>query len=770
MKNKLSPIFITSLTLYICFNIIVLALFHFLWLNPINNIFQTQYNIIIHNTLSNEKLNFQNQINDIEKQSNAFRENLEHLNVYEKTSDYVINGLLLQQIKSNSTINDIALIITNENINSTIAIDNIDYKVSNTSYGDRLPYLQDNNQWINGWTSYYEIQEKLVISYILNVELFGTKGVLITTIDLDVFQNIENADHFDGIFWLIDEENHTIFSPALSLENTFTTNVQIKPSQGKTYTNTRIDNDLYRNYTQTLPFEWQLIYTIKEKTLLNDIENFHRLGTISIISISTLIVIIFQYFYMKHEKKLNLIHKNITYLQQSFEIEPLAFTGSGPVVKLSNAIDRLQHSLNNKIHHLETLAYLDQETKLENWEYLKNEFDYLVSNQNGILYLIDIDEYSHITRLIGKNNTSNYLKFFSRHLAQLETENLKLYHLEHDVFAFLQLAEHFENVTEFAKSLQEHIQLFVYSNDSRFSATCSIGIAKYPEDANNITALKACAEAALFDAKEDGFGLIKIYSRFLMNKTDQIELLKKEIQEGILNQEFTVYYQPIINGENKHIAFEALLRWNHPLKGPLLPNSFLNCAIKWGYINEIGEQIFEKIARDVLKFIKHGYTPDFISLNLSTREILSPLLISRMLSIIREHNLPKRSIAIEIKESSLKYDREKSLKKLHALHVAGIQIILDDFASEEGQFKNIHDLPIDYIKINAMTLTQSNQSKRITHAMITMLHELNIKIIGKSVSNVEQLDKFKLVGVDGFQGNGIHSAQPIEVLIETLVP
>ena len=310
-------------------------------------------------------------------------------------------------------------------------------------------------------------------------------------------------------------------------------------------------------------------------------------------------------------------------------------------------------------------------------------------------------------------------------------------------------------------------QAFVLQQEKVF-ISASIGISLCPVDGDQIEALLKHADQALFVAKRAGRNRLSHFTPALQETAQQRARLTADLRGALARQELSLVFQPIIElpGGAIHKA-EALLRWQHPTRGAVSPVEFIPLAESSGLILEIGDWVFQQAARQVQDWRLRFDAGFQISINKSPVQFRSPRVGSPRHDWtlqLQAMQLPGEALVIEITEGLLLEADQEVTRKLQALHVAGIPISLDDFGTGYSSLTYLQQHAIDFIKIDksfVRHLRPGAKDLALCKAIITMAHELGMKVVAEGVETAEQRDLLIAAGCD--YGQGYLFARPMAV-------
>jgi diguanylate cyclase (GGDEF)-like protein/PAS domain S-box-containing protein len=303
-------------------------------------------------------------------------------------------------------------------------------------------------------------------------------------------------------------------------------------------------------------------------------------------------------------------------------------------------------------------------------------------------------------------------------------------------------------------------------------ATVSTGIALNSPAHEQAADLLRHADLAMYRAKHRGKARYEVFEPNMDAKAVERLMLETGLRRALLRQQFRVYYQPIVALDNDKVAgVEALVRWEHPQRGLLLPEVFLSVAEETGLIVRIGQWVLREAAKQARIWQeRYPSTPPLtVSVNLSTREFFHPKLVAEVLG---ESELDPASLQLEITEGAMTtngtYSTDRTLRNLKRM---GVQLAIDDFGLGYSSLSYLKRFPVDFLKIDrsfisGLRLESNGVSKdaQIVKAMIELTHALGLKVIAEGVETSEQLAQLRNMKCDFAQGNYFSEPLPSEKL------
>jgi EAL domain-containing protein (putative c-di-GMP-specific phosphodiesterase class I) len=297
-------------------------------------------------------------------------------------------------------------------------------------------------------------------------------------------------------------------------------------------------------------------------------------------------------------------------------------------------------------------------------------------------------------------------------------------------------------------------------DDKNIHVAITAGISIYPRNGEDAAALLANADAALFRAKEDARGTVRVFEAEMDQQIRDRRAMHQDLSSAVKNGELILNYQPQARIGRDVVGFEALVRWIHPVRGMVSPGEFIPLAEESGLIVEMGEWILRESCREAASWQK----PLQIAVNLSPVQFLHGDLVGLVHSILLETGLTPGRLELEITEGVLIRDFDRSLALLRRLKALGVRIAMDDFGSGYSSLSYLQSFPFDKIKIDRafiMNLGVNPQSAAIVRAVIGLGHGLDVPIVAEGVETGDQLAFLAEEHCDQVQGYYIGKPAPI---------
>jgi EAL domain-containing protein (putative c-di-GMP-specific phosphodiesterase class I) len=280
------------------------------------------------------------------------------------------------------------------------------------------------------------------------------------------------------------------------------------------------------------------------------------------------------------------------------------------------------------------------------------------------------------------------------------------------------------------------------------------------------------ADIAMYQSKEDGKNTFTFYSAELNSHSVERLAFESSLRRALDARQFQVHYQPKVDCRTSQMnGVEALLRWNHPDLGPVSPAKFIPVAEENGLIVAIGRWVLTTACEQHVAWIRLGYPPLRMSVNLSARQFFDDRLLPDVRAILIQTGMDAVFLEFEITESMLMHDVEKAGKVLAAFKQMGIRLSLDDFGTGYSSLSNLKRFPIDTIKIDrsfVRDLPANAQDKAITEAIIAMGKSLKMTVVAEGVETRGQIEFLRSHECDEFQGFYYSKAIPAEAIADLL--
>lgn len=407
------------------------------------------------------------------------------------------------------------------------------------------------------------------------------------------------------------------------------------------------------------------------------------------------------------------------------------------------------------------LAFYDNLTSLPNRAAMYKQLakwteNYITDQKRYAVLLIDLDNFKAINDTFGHTFGDMLLQKLGLFLKNFAGDRGIVSRIGGDEFLIAVTKEEWvDKAQKFAKELLNKLSYPLYVESIELHISISIGIAVYPENGENLETLMRNADTALYSAKEDGKNTYKRFSEEMQSKTARRLEIENKLRRAIRNQEFIVYYQPKVDGQTgKTVGAEALVRWNSPALGVVLPIQFISVAEDSGVIIPIDEIVMVEACK-MAKSLQDEGVEVTISVNKSAAHFKKKGLVDRIRSVLEQEKLSPGLLEIEITESAAMQDLELTIGILDELRSIGIKVSLDDFGTGYSSLSHLRQLPITTLKIDKSFIdgvgAGQNESS-IVESLIDLAHKIHLTVVAEGVENKEQFEFLKKNCCDLIQG------------------
>ncbi len=377
-----------------------------------------------------------------------------------------------------------------------------------------------------------------------------------------------------------------------------------------------------------------------------------------------------------------------------------------------------------------------------------------------LLYL-DIDHFKDINDTFGHLAGDATLETVTERLAAALPKESIIGRLAGDEFAVIvnNLGPDGSGSSETAK-LARHIldrladPFFVQGHE--VFMTASMGIAFYPQDAANVIDLIRNADAALYHSKKTGGNVFSYYLPAMNEAAVERLMTKSKLKRAFERDELLVHYQPKYNLMTGEVyGAEALVRWELPERGMILPSDFIPIAEETNLIIEIGEWVLDKVCEDIRIWQRSVSSPGRVSVNLSLKQLRQANFINRISAILRGHEVSPTSLELEITETTLMENPERTISLLNQLYALGLNLAIDDFGTGYSSLSALQQFPISTLKIDQSFVREvaiNPDDATIVGTIVQMGRNLNMDVVAEGVENEDQLNYLQKLDCTYVQG------------------
>jgi len=410
---------------------------------------------------------------------------------------------------------------------------------------------------------------------------------------------------------------------------------------------------------------------------------------------------------------------------------------------------------------IQQLAYADQLTGLASRAHLNMSIEELIKTSKryqrrfSLLY-VDLDNFKNVNDRLGHDIGDQLLQAIGHRLRGVGREIDCASRLGGDEFCIaVKEIDASYNVASVAQRCLNIIASPVEIGGSQFLPSCSIGIARYPEDGKDLKTLLKAADIALYSAKDQGKNRYAFYNQELTLRSEHRLKVEKYLRTAIEDHQISCVFQPQIDMlTGTIIGGEVLSRWYHPLLGAVPPEEFIATAERIGVISRLTEWVLYTACTEAAKWQQNGF-PDFkVAVNISSHHIFDGDFIPLIKRVIRETGITANNLELEVTESVLQSNQHK-LSVFKKLKDLGIRLAIDEFGMGYTSFAMLRQLNVDLLKIDKFFVDDIGFDKKtrlLVNSMINMGHNLEHKVVAEGIEKSEQLSVLKELGCDTAQG------------------
>jgi diguanylate cyclase (GGDEF)-like protein len=427
----------------------------------------------------------------------------------------------------------------------------------------------------------------------------------------------------------------------------------------------------------------------------------------------------------------------------------------------SESLDQLRHmALNDNLTGLPNRAsFADR---------LDHEIDFASETGGKVVLIgIDLNKFKDVNDLRGHGVGDMMLRVLGERLSDLTKEGEFVARTGGDEFSAVQRYVDQAAVEDFLTRLEQSLFAPIAGNDFEIVPGASFGVAFYPDNADSRESLINNADLAMYRAKANVTHHVCYYDQSMDDVVRARRTLANDLRVAIENNELDVYYQVQTSVSTNQIrGFEALLRWKHPEHGFIPPSDFIPLAEENGLILQLGEWVLREACADAASW----KPPYKVAVNLSPAQFVHADLTKLVIEVLMATGLPANRLELELTESTIFQDKERSFSVLRQIKALGVNIALDDFGTGYSSLEMLRSFPFDKIKLDRSFINEAEESlqaKSIIRAVLALGKSLEIPILAEGIETEGQLSLLGDEGCDEVQGYLLGRPIPIEQLLET---
>jgi diguanylate cyclase len=432
--------------------------------------------------------------------------------------------------------------------------------------------------------------------------------------------------------------------------------------------------------------------------------------------------------------------------------------------------------LNARLQHIATHDAL---TGLPNRQLLKERLAKSLANTQRpgrtiAVAVLDLDRFSAVNHSLGHGVGDRLLAEIAQRLERAVSNEHTLARVGGDEFAVLidHMAARLE-AEAVTNAILVALERPIHVSGEEVRIRPSIGVSVWPDDARRADDLLAHAEAAMRGVKQRGGCEVSFFKPGMSDSMQERLALENDLRRALAAGEFELHYQPQLSSRTgKILAIEALVRWRHPTKGLIAPNSFIPLAEETGLIVALDEWVLHEICRQTRSWQVSTGVQVRVAANLSAAQFRHQNILHLIQSALDSAHLDANALEIELTESTLMTNLEDSVAALKELRAMGISVAIDDFGTGYSSLSYLRRLPIDKLKIDrsfVRDITSSRTDELIVRAIISLAHNVGLQVVAEGVETAEQLDFLRSLECDQWQGYYCCEPQPASNIEEMLM-
>ncbi|MEP4892404.1 MAG: EAL domain-containing protein [Aliiglaciecola sp.] len=446
--------------------------------------------------------------------------------------------------------------------------------------------------------------------------------------------------------------------------------------------------------------------------------------------------------------------------------------------KLAERLEQLDEEVFTKTNELEKMAMYDQLTNLPNRNMLviktKEALAKLVESEKFVvLMMFDLDDFKKVNDSYGHTIGDELLREAASRFQSVLDDDGIVCRLGGDEFAILlRNVEDITSAIKVAEKLLDRFRAPINVAQLRFYVSTSVGFAHTSSAETNVNELIRCADIAMYHAKNDGGNCVKLYIESMSKNAIDKVALEDEARTALINDNFSFSLQPQIELKTGRLmGFEALLRWNHPDRGPVSPGYFIPILENTEFMLTLGYWCIENAFDLLQEFRQNGYPELKIAINLAGIQFLDPDLVPYLEEKIKSTGLKPSLIELELTERTLVADIQRTTDIMQTLIDKGFLISIDDFGTGYSSLSYLKTMPANFIKIDRAFIDgmlTNDSDRQIVSSTVSMVQNLKMKVIAEGIEEQLQIDLLKQFDCNMAQGFYIAKPIPEDLLFEEL--
>ena len=378
-------------------------------------------------------------------------------------------------------------------------------------------------------------------------------------------------------------------------------------------------------------------------------------------------------------------------------------------------------------------------------------------NKQVAVLFMDLDNFKIINDSLGHATGDKLLREIGKRLKKSIRDSDTVARFGGDEFVMLiDSVKNIHDIIRVIDKIQKALEEKIVLGKTEHNITISIGISVFPNDGTDAQTILKNADIAMYKAKRESGNTYRFFTTEMNKEIQDQILLEKELYRAVKNEEFVLHYQPLVASKSgKILGVEALIRWNHPTKGLIYPDEFVDIAEQSSIILEIGKWVVYESMRQMVEWKSKGYGLKKISINIAIMQLEDSSFVECMQNALKETSCKAEWIEIEIIERFAMKNITKSIEILNEIRRMNIDIAMDDFGTGHSSLAYLKQLPITKLKIDrafVANILDSHKDKAIAESILALGLGLNLEVLAEGIENEKQREFFTYHGCKQMQG------------------
>lgn len=442
---------------------------------------------------------------------------------------------------------------------------------------------------------------------------------------------------------------------------------------------------------------------------------------------------------------------------------PIPSSGGEEILELSNAFASMRNGISKREMEIHKLAYWDALTDLPNRAQFTRKLAHALETARTChILMMDLDRFKNVNDVLGHGFGDALLRKVGNRLVEhAGVDGANIARLGGDEFAIMLVDATLDDAMTVATRVLKSLETPISLDDQAVDLGAGIGIAAYPEHAQDAESLLSHVEVAMHVAKRSGNQAV-VYDPAYDESSQQSLSLLSELRHAVDHNELRLYVQPKLSlGLGEVHGLEALVRWVHPQRGMVFPDQFIPFSEQTGFIRVLTLWILDQAAALCARLSGEGMHPR-ISVNISARDLMDQDLAEKFMAILRRHNVAASSFCLEITESAIMDDPLRAQNTLNSLHALGVQLSIDDFGTGYSSLAYLKQLPVHELKIDksfVKNMEHDANDAKIVRSTVDLGHNMGLRVVAEGIETRQVWNLLSEMGCDS--GQGYYMSRPI---------